>query len=439
MQCLYHPAIFRAPLTASDKRRCDEAISRFRDNPLHPGLNYERLGKNPKQNHCSIRASRELRLILAVEPDFQAPEVVVFVNMGHHDQMYQWAERQGFVTDADEGLDMDGGPPAQGRSEDNAAVLQSFEDWQLFLHPDQEPLVKRQYADAARIRGAAGTGKTVVALHRAKELGHRFSGERVLFTTFSRSLTEHLKRLYGRIPEAAPNVEFVNIDRVAFSLVKPAIDRQKAGEAFDQAYQVVIQGSRLERCSGDYLKDEIDKVIKGRAATREEYLDTDRFERLGRRRKFNRSDRELCWQLREAWDEGMRAAGISDFTDTMILARDAVQERNTPEYRSVIVDEAQDMTLVGMQLVRALVAGDRGNPVPPDGLLMLDDAAQRIYSGGFRLVWAGIQVSGRAEILKTNYRNTRQIVEGGENRSRRCPACPGGQRRRRRITRGVCT
>ncbi|MDE0064858.1 MAG: hypothetical protein OXP09_09740 [Gammaproteobacteria bacterium] len=116
--------------------------------------------------------------------------------------------------------------------------------------------------------------------------------------------------------------------------MKPTIDLQKASPTFDQAYEAVIHGSRLERCSAEYLKDEIDKVIKGRAATREEYLDTDRFERLGRRRKFNRSDRELCWQLRKAWDEGLRAAGI--------------------------------------------------------------------------------QVSGRAEILQTNYRNTRQIVEAAK-------------------------
>ena len=414
MRYLYHPTILRTPLAVKDKRRCDDAIKQFRENPHHPSLNYERLGRLPNQNHCSIRASGELRMILAVEPEFQAPDVVVFVNMGHHDQMYRWAKRQRYFTDPEEGLDMDGRPATQDAGPHNAAILGNFEDWQVFLHADQEPLVKRQYADAARIRGAAGTGKTVVALHRAKELGHRFAGERVLFTTFSRSLTEHLKRLYGRIPDSAENVDFINIDRVAYSLVNPTINQPKARRAFDEAYEAVIRGSGLEKCSAEYLKEEIDKVIKGRAATQEEYLDTDRFERLGRRRKFNRSDRELCWQLSKAWEDRLRAEGITDFNDVMIMARDLAEQRNTPEYRAVVVDEAQDMTLVGMQLVRALVAGDPRNPVPPDGLLMLDDAAQRIYSGGFRLAWAGIQVSGRAEILQTNHRNTKQIVEAAQ-------------------------
>ena len=75
------------------------------------------------------------------------------------------------------------------------------------------------------------------------------------------------------------------------------------------------------------------------------------------------------------------------------------------------MDEAQDMTLVGVQLVRALVSGSPGNSVAADGLLLVDDAAQRIYTGGFRLSWAQIRVGGRSEILQKNYRNTKSIVE----------------------------
>ncbi len=94
--------------------------------------------------------------------------------------------------------------------------------------------------------------------------------------------------------------------------------------------------------------------------------------------------------------------------------RNRANERDRGEYRTAIVDEAQDMSLVGMQLVRALIAGNPGNDVPPDGLLILDDAAQRIYAGGFRLRWAGIQVTGRSEILRTNYRNTKPVVEAAK-------------------------
>lgn len=413
----FYRAFNRPSLSDNERARCTRAIERFSENPFHPSLNYERLGGSSGQNHCSIRASRELRVIMAVAPtEFQKPENVLLLHMGHHDAAYEWAARQNYHTHAKGAVNLgDVAPPDEAPAK-AIPYLSDFEEWQLFLHPDQEPLVKRHYyGGEARIRGAAGTGKTVVALHRAAELGRRYADDKVLFTTFSRSLTEHLRQLYLRIPNAAENVVFLNIDRVAHGLVReasmPWVDRHKVDEAFDAAYESVIRGTALERCSREYLKEEVEKIIKGRAATREEYLDTGRFERLGRRHKLKRTDRELCWRLREAWDKGMRRADTTSFPDILIEARDRARTRSTGEYRAIIVDEAQDMTLVGMQLVRALVAGRPENRVPRDGLLILDDAAQRIYAGGFRLSWAGLQVKGRSEILTTNYRNTRAIVE----------------------------
>lgn len=412
----FHRAFNRASLSKDERTRFINAIDRFSSDPFHPSLNYEHLGGKSRQNQCSIRASRELRVILAVEPEFQNPEKVLLLYADHHDSAYQWAKRREYYTDAEFAVNLrDVAPPDADPAKALSSML-DFEEWQLFLHPDQAPLVKRHYyGGEARIRGAAGTGKTVVALHRAAELGRRYIGDKVLFTTFSRSLTEHLQQLYLRIPNAPENVVFLNIDRVAHGLVReasmPWVDRHKVDEAFDAAYGSVIRGTALERCSREYLKEEVEKIIKGRAATRDEYLDTGGFERLGRRHKLKRTDRELCWRLREAWDKGMRRADTTSFPDILIEARDQARTRSTGEYRAAIVDEAQDMTLVGMQLVRALVAGRPENRVPRDGLLILDDAAQRIYAGGFRLSWAGLQVKGRSEILTTNYRNTRPIVK----------------------------
>ena len=317
MKVRYAPSFHRSTLSKTEKQRCYRAIEQFQANPFHQGLNYERLGKGRSQNHCSIRGSRELRVILAVAPDFQDPQHVVLVNMGHHEPMYQWAGAQGYYTSVDVGLDPEevAGAPA---SLEVLSAMESFDDWQLFVHPDQRPIVKRQYAGEARIRGAAGTGKTVVALHRAAELGRRFPGKKVLFTTFSRSLTEHLKRLFDGMPSAPENVEFANIDRIAHRIVSPTIDSRGVDQAFEAAYRAVIPKTALERCSPSYLRDEVAKVIKGRAATKEEYLDTDRFERIGRRRRFSRMDRAICWQLREVWDTKMREADTVDFADALI-------------------------------------------------------------------------------------------------------------------------
>ena len=146
----------------------------------------------------------------------------------------------------------------------------------------------------------------------------------------------------------------------------------------------------------EYLKEEIRRVVKGRAATREEYTDTGRFERIGRGLSLKAPDRTLCWDLRNAWDEEMARESTEDFPDFVLRARDLAR-RQDPLYRCAVVDEAQDLTLVEMQFLRALVAtvplagetsrsGDAG-ALPADALTVLDDSAQRIYPGGFKPRW----------------------------------------------------
>jgi len=110
------------------------------------------------------------------------------------------------------------------------------------------------------------------------------------------------------------------------------------------------------------------------------------------------------------------------FADKRIRVRDAVQGLAQAPYRCVVVDEAQDVTLVELQLVRALVAGDPKNPVPKDGILILDDPAQRIYAGGYRLGWAGLDIAGRAQVPKKNYRNAPAVYRAARRDRRNAMA-----------------
>ena len=410
----YTRSFHRTRLPEGDQQRCFEAIEQFGKDPRYPSLNYERLGHGSVQNHCSIRASEELRVILAVAPvDFDRPTAAVLVHMGHHDPAYEWSKRQNFHTSIDEVRRLpDSAPRSTGPASLAAAWddVKDLEEWMLFLHPDQMPLVTRQYSGEARVRGGAGTGKTVVALHRTAELGRRYADQRILFTTFSRSLTDSMASLFRRLPDAPSNVDFVNIDRLAARLTPSLrVDPDWAKGAFGEAYKEVAVGTSLASAGPEYVRTEIERLMKGRGASRSEYTDTDRFERLGRLRKFRKADRELCWELREVWDRKMHDAGIVDFADRLLLARDAARA-DGPSYRAVVIDEAQDLTVVGMQLARAVVAGAETEPVPNDGLVLFEDSAQRIYKGGTRLAWAGLNVKGRSEVLGTNYRNTAQVL-----------------------------
>jgi len=317
--------------------------------------------------------------------------------------------------------------PAHGLStffsaEDLAKIASApIEDWMIFLHPDQHAIVRRRYEGPARVRGAAGTGKTVVALHRAAELARRFHSEEqnelpILFTTFINSLPPVFESLYGRLPTSheGNEIEFINIDKLARRIVTESgrtvqTKPPEINAAFASAFKQIIDPvSPLGKAAltKDYLKTEISSVIKGRGVVSlEEYLV---LERTGRRVPFSSAMRQQVWELREAWDEGMSTRETFDFSDVMIMARDLVVSGEGPRYRAAVIDESQDLTLVGLQLVRGLTQTEQGVD-KADGLLLVGDGGQRIYPGGFTLRQAGLQIAGRSTVLRANYRNTAEI------------------------------
>ena len=179
--------------------------------------------------------------------------------------------------------------------------------------------------------------------------------------------------------------------------------------AFAAAFRTVVTaGSPLSELSRDYLRTEVTNVIKGRGLRNvDDYL---AIERTGRRTGFTEPMRRQAWLLMEEWDRQMASRNTIDFPDVLLRARDHARQLMAPKYRAAIVDEAQDLTLVGLQLIRALVTAPSGAD-PTDGLMVVGDGAQRIYAGGFTLRQAGIDVRGRTTVLKVNYRNTRQIID----------------------------
>ena len=298
-------------------------------------------------------------------------------------------------------------------------IDQPIEDWMIFLHPDQRVIVRRNFDGPARVRGSAGTGKTVVGLHRAAHLAERARerGEQrpILFTTFIKSLPPVFERLYLRIPGTqAGEVEFVHIDRLASSVCATAGDRpvtapREVDKAFKTALRrIVYSTSPLGRAglTDQYLRDEITAVIKGRGvADIDTYL---AIERTGRRVPLNEDQRRQVWDLLQEWQKEMDRLGTVDFPDVLTRALEHARKAEAPRYSAAIIDEAQDLTLVGLRLVRALVNGPGGDV--PNGLLLVGDGAQRIYAGGFTLRQAGIDIKGRSSVLKINYRNTGEII-----------------------------
>ncbi|MGW5734050.1 MULTISPECIES: UvrD-helicase domain-containing protein [Streptomyces] len=292
------------------------------------------------------------------------------------------------------------------------ALRAPIEQWMTFLHPDQVALVRRNWSGPARVSGPAGTGKTVVGLHRAAHLARRTSS-RILYVTFA----NNLPRVQGTFlkamsPAIADRVDFRSLHSWAQEFlqgrgVQVRLHGDKARTAFSLAWTHVGRDSLLAEIdpTPGYWSDEIDYVVKGRGITTfEEYAAVPR---RGRRAILRRPHREAVWALYEEYESLRAERGVHDFNDVLSLALAEVRRSaDRSRYAAVIVDEVQDLTLVGVRLLHALV-GDG-----PNGLLLVGDGQQAVYPGGFRLADAGIDIRGdRGQVLRTNYRNSKQILD----------------------------
>lgn len=289
-------------------------------------------------------------------------------------------------------------------------LAQPVEEWMSFLHPQQAKLVRRSFPGPSRVRGPAGTGKTVVGLHRAAHLARTSEG-RILVTTFVRTLPAVLRELLHRLaPETVERVEFTGMHAFARRLllergVRVEIDPKGSDDAFKEAWKRFEGTSPLSDLGlGErYWVDEIQYVLKGRGISLfEDYAD---MARTGRRQRLPLTTRRVVWDLYQAYDQNLRSRGIHDYADLILLAEKELQrEPMSNRYSAVIVDEAQDLSLAMIRLLHSLV-GDA-----PDGLTLIGDGQQSIYPGGYTLSEAGVSVAGRGVVLDVNYRNTVEIV-----------------------------
>jgi len=286
------------------------------------------------------------------------------------------------------------------------------EQWMTFLDPAQLALVRRNWAGPARISGPAGTGKTVVALHRAAYLAQRTNG-RVLYVTFANNLPRvQATFLRTMAPAVADRIDFHSLHSWARDYLRGRdvpvhLHREKAETAFSLAWKHVGRNSCLTEIDPlpRYWQEEINYVIKGRGITSfEEYAG---LARRRRRAGLRRPHRQAVWSLYEAYEAQRTERGVHDFNDVLSLALAEASGRiGHSDYTAVVVDEVQDLTLVGVRLLHALV-GER-----PNGLLLVGDGQQAVYPGGFRLSDAGIDIRGdRGQVLRANYRNSKEIVD----------------------------
>ncbi len=294
-------------------------------------------------------------------------------------------------------------------SEALAAALEApWERWSVFLHPSQREVVERSYAGPARTAGTAGTGKTVVALHRAAQIVRGDPAARLLLTTFSDPLAANLRAklavLLGAEAVQPPRVTVASFEAIADDLFQLAFGRRPriANEA--QVSAVLATAAREAKLSGfsqRFLTAEWTAVIDAwRVADAEGYATVPR---LGRRNRLGARQRQQLWPVFDAARGKLRAQGLVTWPAVFHAVADHFAQRDSKPFTHAVVDEAQDLGVSELRMMAAVV------PMGADRLFFAGDLGQRIFQQPFSWRSLGVDVRGRSTTLKVNYRTSRQI------------------------------
>lgn len=281
-----------------------------------------------------------------------------------------------------------------------------WERWAIFLHPDQRQMVERSYNGPVRVSGSAGTGKTVVALHRAAYLARNNPGARVLLTTFSPMLVADLevklRRLVNNEPQLAEQIEVKLLEDVACQLYRTQVSELRLAREEDvrQALQLAAARVTGHRFTLQFLRAEWEQVVDAwQVETWEEYR---KAPRLGRKTRLPETQRRILWDILSAAKQELSQRGLMTLAGVCVRLASHFSS-NPPPFDFVVVDEAQDLAPMNLKLLGVL-AGKRG-----DGLFFCGDLGQRIFQQPFSWKALGVDIRGRSKTLRVNYRTSHQI------------------------------
>lgn len=497
-----------AALPKSKQGRVMDFMSKFRSNPLAPGMNYEKINDAHEKNMRSVRVDDTYRAIVMRDDN-----VFLLLWVDHHDEAYDWARRKrcmlnhttgsiqiyessaaqdnsahtaiaaplfahvhdhqlqalgvpeeqyGLVRSVDseasfyaiqtklprdafealdlvrDGCDIDevieilygeskdtthdniaaalANPITQmqftvveGEEELKAMMNAPLEKWRVFLHPSQRRLVTKNFSGPARVLGGAGTGKTVVAMHRARFLAQRCKeSERVLFTTFTANLAQDIKENLRKIctTEEMRKIEVIHLD----AWISRFLQQQDYGYTIKYGDEITELWELASRATGDdmdypdgFFEEEWSSIVQAQGITTlQEYAQAPR---TGRGIRLDRKKRIAVWKVFEEYRTLMNIKKVRDSASAMSECCQLLKSQ--PDYHpyvSIVVDEGQDFGMGAFRLLRALAGDEHEND-----LFIVGDAHQRIYRNKVTLSKCGITVRGRSSQLRVNYRTTEEI------------------------------
>ena len=283
-----------------------------------------------------------------------------------------------------------------------------WDQWAIFLHPSQRRVVEQKFSGPARVSGSAGTGKTVVALHRAAAVLKKDRQAKVLLTTFSSPLANALKHklriLTGSNGSDGSNVTILPFEGVARDLFTLAYGHAPRAASMEQVKAVLEAAAKEVGIAGftiRFLVSEWNNVVDAwQIDTLDAYRDVPR---LGRKNRMGSKQRERVWPVFARARELLEAQGLNSWPGIFGKVTAHYAERDHKPFSHIIVDEAQDLGVPELRMLAAIA--DQNS----DALFFAGDLGQRIFQEPFSWKALGIDIRGRSHTLKVNYRTSHQI------------------------------
>ena len=282
-----------------------------------------------------------------------------------------------------------------------------WEKWTIFLHPTQRQWVEKDYNGPARVSGSAGTGKTIVALHRAVFLARKSPDARVLLTTFSEllanSLRTKLRRLISNEPHIGERLEVHSLDAIGQRLYDMQFGSSNivSGEELQQLLATSSGEVGEHKFTQRFLLTEWNEVVDAwQLETWEAYRDV---KRLGRKTRLSEQQRRLLWSIFDRVRLSLVDRGLLTYSGLFSHLATGIAQRKHPPFDFAVVDEAQDIGVSQLRFLAAL-GGQR-----PNSLFFAGDLGQRIFQTPFSWKLLGVDVRGRSRTLHINYRTSHQI------------------------------
>ena len=299
----------------------------------------------------------------------------------------------------------------------------------ITLIGEQKKVLFLSPTNPIQIKGVAGSGKTTVALYRAKHLletqANLFKETKIVIFTYNKTLAAYITAIKPYISggyqkdsdEINPqtpdglNVQIINFHSWAYHFIGIQFDQTIMQWKQIEIIEVIINklssnSSNVLEKNPEFFQEEI-SWMKGKLfKTKDEYLEAARTGR-GTSDRVTKTDKEVIWEVFEKYNQELKNQGKVDFDDYAILALKKIETNPNfiPPYSHIIIDEAQDLNKAQILTISKLVDEQTNS------LSIIADAAQRIFKSGFIWSEVGINVRGGRTIeFKKNYRNSAHIA-----------------------------